>query len=302
MKLTPEQVEEVLNYLAFKNYNEEQKKALRAQLSTSNLSYMQISALFSDYRTLGIIPNLVEKSHGNDTAEELLGKLIENIKENINPDYDFPPISIIQNLIGNVGAYDETIEKEATDLIKQHVEICKARIITSNMKEQLSSPPSYGIIWASLLQAPPQFVTLLAHLRSDSSALDARRTMDQSYTFFDPRAPRSFQQEIEHKLIYLNKLLTINSEDLEARLQRAQLLALDKAIEDYTYILERDPNNIAALLGRAKENNDATIYGGGHEQIEAALADYQRVLELDPQNKTAQEGIEQLRPSAARPN
>lgn len=63
--------------------------------------------------------------------------------------------------------------------------------------------------------------------------------------------------------------------------------SFNEVIGDYNYILEQEPNNIAALLGRAE-------LCGGYEYTQAALDDYRRVLELEPENAKAREGIEQL--------
>lgn len=64
-------------------------------------------------------------------------------------------------------------------------------------------------------------------------------------------------------------------------LQKAEV---DRAIADYDRIIEHDPNNLVARLGRG-----ASAYVRKKE-IDAALADYEKAIELDPKDVYAYQG------------
>lgn|GEM_PF-4628998 len=138
MALTEQQLEEVLKYSAFQNYDFLQKTALRKKLTTGALEYLQVAVLFSDEAAGGMIHNLVADSQESDEAARQLGKIIANMHESINPDYGYPPTPIIQNMLGRLGSipFDElasdakeTIFDDVKWLARQHVAICNARII-----------------------------------------------------------------------------------------------------------------------------------------------------------------------------
>ena len=129
----------------------------------------------------------------------------------------------------------------------------------------------------------------------------------QQHGFFGVRQQTPAQQV--ESLELLNRLtarIMTNPRDLDARFQRARLrrnltVSFRNALQDYNYILEREPNNVTALLGRAKLNEDGELYGDNDGDAESALVDYRHVLEIEPQNELALAGVERLTPSAARP-
>ena len=128
--------------------------------------------------------------------------------------------------------------------------------------------------------------------------------------FFDQRQQNSPQEDVEEaQLRSLNAAIRDNPDDLEARLGRAQLLApafrsSSFVMGDFNYILEREQNNLAALLGRASFNENRLVLNGNerYDANQEALRDYRHVLEIEPQNQAALDGVERLAPPAARPN
>jgi len=137
----------------------------------------------------------------------------------------------------------------------------------------------------------PEIQRIFASTPDAITSLDLER--QQHHRFFGQR-PEG--QARETQLAVLNSRLTENPDDLGARLQRAQLLGpRDEALDDYNYIIEREPDNVAALLGRAAWHESS------YNLDNQALPDYRHVLEIEPQNELALAGVERLAPSTPRP-
>lgn len=166
----------------------------------------------------------------------------------------------------------------------------RARMMESNISSPLNPP-------LGAARHSDQSERSYAFFRTGQSSTTER---DQQQLATEP-SERTAAVDLE----LLSNSIRNNPEDLGARLQRAQLLSssYDAAMLDYNYILEREPNNVAALLGRARLNEHESIYesASGDALREAALADYRLVLAIDQVNESALSGIERLTPSAPFP-
>ncbi|MFT4060112.1 MAG: hypothetical protein QM652_11265 [Legionella sp.] len=260
MALTTEQLEEVLNYTAFQPYDAPQQEALRERLKHSDLEYLQIAILFSDDVNGGIIHNLAKESQDSDAAAIQLGKIIENINESINPDYGYSSTPIIKNLIGRLGSYDETIANDVKELTKQHVAIYNARVIAPTIdipftQQNNAARGTSSLYWLQTANRATSSRLLLVEiersLNSDALFNAQERSnvddiMNQGHAFFGGRQQNA-----------------TNPDDLGARFERTQLQAVPnyEALQDCNCVLEREPDNVAALLRRATINENEESHG-----------------------------------------
>ena len=164
---------------------------------------------------------------------------------------------------------------------------------------QMANPQNLplGADWHGRVQGPQRDLGLATQLRffSGRQQNTAQRALELTQELTISPAVR---------LGLLNNRITTNPDDLGARLERAHLPSVQNsvALQDYNYILEREPENVAALLGRATLNEDEATHGYDLGEGEAALADYRHVLEIEPQNQIALDGVERLAPSAPPPS
>jgi|GEM_PF-5626781 len=289
MALTPEQIDEVLQYPALQPYTDEQKTMLREKLLKTGLVYPQVAVLFSDDASGGIIHSLVEDSQSSVAAARQLGKIMANINERINPAYGYPPTPIISNMIFRLGDYNEKIAEDVKDLIRQHIEIYKARVAEYIQPDDIGSFPEYITDHGDENQGSPELPVILERMDEVIRTLDLSgsglsnlsaheldinmnngsrlspgsvRFFNHGVTYLDRLVQQIAQQstaEVKARLNGLTDKLIVTPEDVVARLERAQLLL--------------------------NEHHD-----------EQALLDYRLVLCSDPQNQTALEGVESLSP------
>jgi tetratricopeptide (TPR) repeat protein len=138
------------------------------------------------------------------------------------------------------------------------------------------------------------------------------------------RGNAGFFQRPNAELETLNARLLTAPRDFDARMARAKILSRTNsaaALIDYNFIVDRDPGNIAARMGRAaiyaKENKSnvaltdydfvlekfpanlvarlarAAIYER-ENKVDDAKQDYKFVLERNPANKDARGGLERI--------
>ncbi|MDP1604140.1 MAG: hypothetical protein Q8M03_12850 [Legionella sp.] len=320
MALTSAQIDEVLGYSAFQSYNAPQKASLREKLRSSGLEYIQIELLFSDDVSGGLIHNLVEDSLSNDAAARQLGKIVANIKESMSPEYGYPDTPIIQNMIGRLGSIPfseladdtkETIFDDVKWLVNQHISIYNARVIAPPIDNPLDDDNPLAqqndLSPMALFASDDSGVTVLLLLLARAPNLGNLQLEDMpdpaaQHRFFSRRnaalqahaLARELAASPAVQLELLDNRIRANPDDLEARLERAQLsFSSDIAMTHYNYILVKEPNNVAALLGRAQNSE--------MEHSEAALEDYRHVLEIESENPLALNGVERLEPRVTRP-
>ncbi|MCX7116184.1 MAG: hypothetical protein NTW08_09820 [Gammaproteobacteria bacterium] len=138
MALTKEQLKRVLEYKAFQTYNLLQKLAFEKALEESGLGMAQIEILFGDKVSEGegIIHELVLASQDDDTAAAQLGKLVANSSESLYEGYPSRPI--LENTLRRLGPDNPEIELRTIELIKTHIQICKARVIIYQVSPLMS--------------------------------------------------------------------------------------------------------------------------------------------------------------------